>query len=182
MVKKPQRKRPVKTTPKFVRIRDVEIGDIPRINEIENQNPDPKTEKELFSLLRRSKRKSINIVAELNGIVVGFAICWIKENILHILAFAVHKNCRRIGIGTEMMAEIIKVAPTYNVISIIAGVRETKLVALLFLRSQKFLVNPEKEGVLHRHYKDTRSDAPENSYLDVYLMVRLLSEGGIYLD
>src|SRR5262249_10989755 len=63
------------------------------------------TEEDFLKCLRQ--RNCIGMVAEHNEKVVGFMIYELHKTKLHVLNFAVHPSCRRIGIGRQMVSKLI---------------------------------------------------------------------------
>ena len=62
------------------------------------------TEEDFLRCLRQ--RNCIGMVAEQGEKVVGFMIYELHKNKLHILNFAVHPSCRRLGVGAQMTAKL----------------------------------------------------------------------------
>ena len=95
------------------------------------------------------------MVAEQGEKVVGFMIYELHKTKLHILNFAVHPNCRRAGVGAQMVAKLISKLSSHRRTRITLEVRETNLVAQLFFRSQGF----RAVRVLRAYYEDSGEDA-----------------------
>jgi ribosomal-protein-alanine N-acetyltransferase len=74
---------------------------------------------------------------------------------LHILNFAVHPQCRRAGVGAQMVAKLISKLSSHRRTRITLEVRETNLGAQLFFRNQGF----RAVRVLRAFYEDSGEDA-----------------------
>ena len=111
------------------------------------------TEEDFLRCLRQ--RNCIGMVAEHGEKVVGFMIYELHKNKLHILNFAVHPTCRRIGVGGQMVAKLISKLSSHRRTRITLEVRETNLAAQLFFRHQGF----RAVRVLRAYYEDSGEDA-----------------------
>src|SRR6476660_3526776 len=63
------------------------------------------TEEDFLRCLRQ--RNCIGMVAAQGEKVVGFMIYELHKAKLHILNFAVHPSCRRLGVGAQMTAKLV---------------------------------------------------------------------------
>jgi len=79
----------------------------------------------------------------------------LHKNKLHILNFAVHPSCRRLGVGAQMTAKLVSKLSSHRRTRITLEVRETNLPAQLFFRSQTF----RAVRVLRGFYEDSGEDA-----------------------
>ena len=95
------------------------------------------------------------MVAEQGEKVVGFMIYELHKSKLHILNFAVHPGCRRVGVGAQMVAKLISKLSSHRRTRITLAVRETNLGAQLFFRAQGF----KAVRVLRSFYEDSGEDA-----------------------
>lgn len=111
------------------------------------------TEEDFLRCLRQ--RNCIGMVAEQGEKVVGFMIYELHKAKLHILNFAVHPQCRRAGVGAQMVAKLISKLSSHRRTRITLEVRETNLGAQLFFRSQGF----RAVRVLRAFYEDSGEDA-----------------------
>ena len=111
------------------------------------------TEEDFLRCLRQ--RNCIGMVAEQGEKVVGFMIYELHKNKLHILNFAVHPSCRRLGVGAQMTAKLVSKLSSHRRTRITLEVRETNLGAQLFFRSQAF----RAVRVLRGFYEDSGEDA-----------------------
>src|SRR5439155_698350 len=78
------------------------------------------------------QRNCIGMVAEQGEKVVGFMIYELHKAKLHILNFAVHPGCRRLGVGAQMVQKLISKLSSHRRTRITLEVRETNLGALLY--------------------------------------------------
>ena len=128
--------------------------DMPEVLQIEQASFEfAWTDKDFLHCLRQRNR--IGMVAEQGERVVGFMIYELHKTKLHILNFAVHPNCRRLGVGAQMVAKLIRKLSSHRRINIALEVRETNLMAQLFFRSQGF----RAVRVLRAYYEDSGEDA-----------------------
>lgn len=111
------------------------------------------TEEDFLRCLRQ--RNCIGMVAEQGEKVVGFMIYELHKAKLHILNFAVSPSCRRVQVGTQMVAKLISKLSSHRRTRITLEVRETNLAAQLFFRSQGF----KAVRVLRAFYEDSGEDA-----------------------
>jgi ribosomal-protein-alanine N-acetyltransferase len=111
------------------------------------------TEEDFLRCLRQ--RNCIGMVAEQGERVVGFMIYELHKAKLHILNFAVHPTCRRLGVGAQMVAKLISKLSSHRRTRITLEVRETNLPAQLFFRAQGF----KAVRVLRGFYEDSGEDA-----------------------
>jgi len=123
-------------------------------------------------------RMTIGLVAILSDqvtgkeFVAGYIIYDLKKDHIKIRRFVVHPNCRRIGIGREILGRMIeKLNPNRFEIKIV--LRETNLKAQLFLRSQNFKV----VQIIKEKYNDNLEDA----YVMKYSILNDLEFQGIQL-
>jgi ribosomal-protein-alanine N-acetyltransferase len=124
------------------------------------------SEEDFLRCLRQ--RNCIGMVAEQGEKVVGFMIYELHKTKLHILNFAVHPNCRRTGVGTQMIAKLISKLSSHRRTRITLEVRETNLYAQLFFRTQGF----RAVRVLRAYYEDSGEDA----FLMQYQLADVASE------
>jgi ribosomal-protein-alanine N-acetyltransferase len=113
----------------------------------------PWTEEDFLRCLRQ--RNCIGMVAEHGDKVVGFMIYELHKTKLHVLNFAVHPDCRRQGIGTQMVLKLLGKLSNHRRTRISLAVRERNLGAQLFFRAQGF----RAVRVLRAYYEDTGEDA-----------------------
>lgn len=111
------------------------------------------TEEDFLRCLRQ--RNCIGMVAEQGEKVVGFMIYELHKAKLHILNFAVSQACRRLGVGTQMVAKLISKLSSHRRTRITLEVRETNLPAQIFFKNQGF----KAIKVMRAFYEDSGEDA-----------------------
>jgi len=137
-----------------VHIRWMIRRDMPEVLDIEQHSFEfPWSEEEFILCLRH--RNSIGMVAEYKERVVGFMVYELYKSRLHVLNFAVSMDCRRHGIGRQMIDKLIGKLSAQRRNRIVLEVRETNLDAQLFLRTVGF----RARSVLRDFYDDTGEDA-----------------------
>lgn len=137
-----------------VRIRWMIRRDMPEALAIEESSFEfPWTEEDFVRCLRQ--RNCIGMVAERNDKIVGFMIYELLQSELHVLNFAVRKEFRRMGVGSQMMEKLISKLSYGRRDRIVLEVRETNLDAQLFFKKQTF----RAIDVLRDYYEDTIEDA-----------------------
>ena len=113
----------------------------------------PWSEDDFIRCLRQ--RNCIGMVAEHADSVIGFMIYELHKARLHLLNFAVAKEFRRRGTGTQMLSKLIAKLSSQRRTRILLEVRETNLPAQLFFRS----LGLRAVSVLRDFYDDTTEDA-----------------------
>jgi ribosomal-protein-alanine N-acetyltransferase len=137
-----------------VHIRWMIRRDMPEVLQTEQESFEYSwTEEDFLRCLRQ--RNCIGMVAENGEKVVGFMIYELHKSKLHILNFAVHPRCRRIGVGSQMVAKLISKLSSHRRTRVTLVVRETNLSAQLFFRAQGFRAT----RVLRAYYEDSGEDA-----------------------
>jgi len=137
-----------------VHIRWMIRSDMPEVLQTEQESFEfAWTEEDFLRCLRQ--RNCIGMVAEQGEKVVGFMIYELHKAKLHILNFAVHPQCRRAGVGAQMVAKLISKLSSHRRTRITLEVRETNLGAQLFFRNQGF----RAVRVLRAFYEDSGEDA-----------------------
>jgi ribosomal-protein-alanine N-acetyltransferase len=143
-----------------VHIRWMIRRDMPEVLSIEHASFEyPWCEEEFLRVLRQ--RNCIGMVAEHGERVVGFMIYELHKSKLQLLSFAVAPECRRSGIGRQMVAKLVGKLSSHRRTRIVLAVRETNLDAQLFFRVQGF----RAVEVVREHYADTNEDAYIMEYL-----------------
>ena len=122
--------------------------------DIENESFEfPWSEDDFTRCLRQ--RNCIGMVAEHDDRIVGFMIYELHKTRLHVLNFAVAREARRLGVGTQMIDKLIGKLSQQRRSRILLEVRETNLAAQLFFRKCGF----RAVSVLRDFYEDTTEDA-----------------------
>lgn len=142
-----------------VHIRWMIRRDMPEVLDIEHEAFEfPWLEKDFIRCLRATH--NIGMVAEYDERVVGFMLYGLHKTRIHVLNFAVAADCRRRGVGKQMLAKLIAKLRAGRRSRILLEVRETNLGAQLFFRQNGF----RAVSVLRAFYDDT----PEDAYLMQY--------------
>jgi ribosomal-protein-alanine N-acetyltransferase len=128
--------------------------DMPAVLAIESQSFEFSWNEDDFIRCLR-QRNCIGMVAERDDQVVGFMIYELHKNRLHILNFAVAKECRRQGVGKSMVGKLLSKLSHERRNRIMLEVRETNLEAQLFFKGLGF----RAISVLRDFYDDTVEDA-----------------------
>ena len=137
-----------------VHIRWMIRRDMAEVLQAEQQSFDHSwTEEDFLRCLRQ--RNCIGMVAEMGEKVVGFMIYELHKSKLHILNFAVHPDCRRRHIGTQMVQKLIGKLSSHRRNCITLEVRESNLHSQLFFREAGF----RAVRVVREFFADTGEDA-----------------------
>lgn len=130
-------------------IRDAEERDLVRIEEIENASfSDPWTPNMLLAELRDSK--SYFIVAEIEGMVVGYCCAQNIAKEFNLMNIAVNPDFRKLGIGGILLDHLIDFAKHYKLIGITLEVRVSNDAAKALYLSRGF----RTEGIRRSYYAD----------------------------
>jgi ribosomal-protein-alanine N-acetyltransferase len=113
----------------------------------------PWSEEDFTRCLRQ--RNCIGMVAEHEDRIVGFMIYELHKTRLHVLNFAVSREFRRLGVGSQMIEKLVGKLSQQRRSRILLEVRETNLAAQLFFRRCGF----RAVSVLRDFYEDTTEDA-----------------------
>ncbi len=142
-----------------VHIRWLLRRDMPDVLAIEAESFEyPWSQDDFIRCLRQ--RNCIGMVAEHEDRVVGFMIYELHKSRIHVLNFAVAADCRRRGVGSQMIAKLCAKLSSQRRSRIVLEVRETNLAAQLFFRENAF----RAVSVLRCYYADT----PEDAYMMQY--------------
>ena len=142
------------STPLDVQIRWLIRRDMADVLEIERQSFEFSwTEEDFLCCLRQ--RNCIGMVAEHNHRIVGFMIYELHKEKLHILNFAVAPDCRRRGVGGQMILRLVDRLSQQRRKEILLEVREGNVPAQMFFKQQDF----RAVTILRSHYDDTAEDA-----------------------
>lgn len=137
-----------------VHIRWMIRRDMPEVLNIESASFEfPWTEDDFVNCLRQ--RNCIGMIAEHDERVVGFMIYELHKSRLHIINFAVAREYRRRGVGSQMLQKLVGKLSHQRRNKILLEVRETNLQAQLFFKENHF----RAVSVLRDFYDDTTEDA-----------------------
>lgn len=144
--------------------------DMPEVLDIEAASFEyPWTQDDFISCLQQ--RNCIGMVAELDGEVVGYIIYEMERSEFHVLNVAVRPDCRRRGVGQQLVNKVIgKLRPRQRT-KVNLEVRETNLAAQLFFRRFGF----QAVTVLKDFYDDTAEDA----YMMMYQLQEVVESGPV---
>lgn len=137
-------------------VRDFKSRDVPDVLAIEGATfRNPLTEKDFRRFLRKDSTK-FAVVAVCRGQVVGYLLLDARPQRLEVDGFAVHPGYRRRGVGRRLMGWLTDQLKQTSYERAELTLRETNLVAQLFLRSCRFRAT----GVIRGYYdEDTKEDA-----------------------
>lgn len=149
-------------------IRTMRRRDLPEVLAIEEKSFEfPWLEKDFLFCLQRPA--CVNMVCEHDGRVVGFVVYELAKTRIDLVSMAVTADCRRRGVGSQMIAMLKGKLSQQRRTSIDLEVRETNLPAQLFFRSIGFRATT----ILRDHYDDT----PEDAFLMCYRLPRSYTPG-----
>lgn len=135
-------------------IRTMQRTDIDRVHEIECQCF--RTPWSKLSLLGELRNKMARyLVAEVDGVVVGYGGMWVVCDEAHVTNIAVVAEHRRNGIARSLMLQLMLHALKRGAQSMTLEVRETNLAAQTLYRQLGFTQN----GYRPRYYADTGEGA-----------------------
>lgn len=103
----------------------------------------------------------VTLIDQITGenFIAGYIIYHVEKDYLKVRRLVIHPNCRRIGVGKELLSRILKklnkIRPRMEVV-----LREGNLEAQLFLRSLNF----KAIEIIKNKYKDTSEDGYVMSY------------------
>jgi len=99
--------------------------------------------------------RALYFVAEVSGIIVGYAGFWIIMDEGHITNIAVDPSFRRMKIGSRLLEKIIETARENEVRALTLEVRKSNAAAISMYEKFGFKV----EGIRKNYYSDTHEDA-----------------------
>ncbi|HOG06909.1 MAG: ribosomal protein S18-alanine N-acetyltransferase [Syntrophales bacterium] len=102
---------------------------------------------------------SRNLVAWIDGgrgrTVIGYIVCWLVAEEMHVQTLAVRKDMRRRGIASRLVAEMMRIARRAQILESSLEVRRSNLAARGLYEKFGFRV----KGVRPAYYSDVREDA-----------------------
>lgn len=133
--------------------------DVPEFLDIEQRSFEYAwTEEDLLNTMRR--RDCIGMVAESKDKVIGYIFYILGDKFFEIINLCVNPNCRRKGIGTQMVNRLKSKLSTYRRTKVYGYIRETNLVAHQFFKACGF----KAERIAQRYFEDSSEDAYLFSY------------------
>jgi len=136
-----------------VQIRWLVRRDMPQVLDIEDKSFEFPWRKEDFVRCLRAAR-NIGVVAECGDRLVGFVLYQLHKSRIEVLNFAVAADCRRRGVGSQMLAWLIAKLCSQRRSRILVEVRETNLRGQLFFHQNGF----RAVSVLRAPYDDSQED------------------------
>lgn len=136
-----------------VSVRYIEPRDITEILEVERASfVHPWTKDDFVNCMKRNN--TTGVVAEINGVLMGFLIFEVFKRRIQLLNLAVRPRFRRMGIGSTMIGRVICALGNSTQKLVAAEVRESNLGVQLFLKSLGF----RADQILPEYYSDTGED------------------------
>lgn len=129
--------------------------DIQQVLDIERKSFEFLWTEENFYYCYERKNCAIMVAERAKAAIAGFMAYERRRRKILLLNFAVHPDCRRRGVGKQMIDMLIKIMDCSEKKAISLNVRETNLHAQLFFREMGFKVT----DILHNFYDDTTEDA-----------------------
>ena len=135
-------------------------ADMPRVLEIERASFANPWNMDTFLACLGTRWCVGNVVESHDGEVVGFMIYQLQKGRIELVAIAVCPECRRQGIGSQMIQRLIAKLTEQRRHELIVNVREANLDTHLFLRSQGLRATE----VLRDYYDDPTEDCYTFAY------------------
>ena len=136
------------------KIRDMAIGDIPRIMSIEELSfSSPWSEDSFRSFM--GDVLSFSLVLQCENEIAGYAMGWIVEEYAELANIAVDSKFRRMGLGKELVEKVVGICREKSVEGIFLEVRESNLDAIALYSKYGF----EEIGYRKEYYRNPREDA-----------------------
>lgn len=138
-----------------VLIRKMEEKDLDRIMEIEKDCFTTPWSRESFVMEITQNLLARYIVAEIDGVVVGYGGIWMIVGEGHITNIAVESKYRKIGAGKRLVEELINVSKEMEVMSMTLEVRKSNIPAQNLYKQYGFI----EKGIRPNYYADDNEDA-----------------------
>ena len=136
-------------------IRKMEEYDLDRIMEIEKDCFSTPWSRESFLIEITENLLARYLVAEVDGIVAGYAGIWMIVGEGHITNIAVETKYRQLGIGKKLVEGLITLSVAMGIGSMTLEVRETNIAAQNLYEQYGFIA----QGVRPNYYQDDNEDA-----------------------
>ncbi len=138
----------------MITIKRAEISHLKKIRELETECfASPWSEEALAREIVSSN--SLVLVAEQDERFLGFAMCMLMYDEIHITNIAVAESCRRTGIGDGLLRHMIKLCEDNGYNALTLEVRESNIAAIRLYESNGFVT----EGVRKHYYEDNGENA-----------------------
>ncbi len=142
-------------------IREMTVGDIPPVMEIERSSFITPWTEGMFRSQLKFRDHAINLVLVEDGTVAGYAAAWIAYDEIHLLSIAVVPAARRRGLGGGILGAVMERGSARGAARAILEVREGNAAARAFYRMHGFV----DIGTRRRYYSDTDEDAIIMEYI-----------------
>lgn len=137
-----------------ITIRPAKIEDIEAISEIEKESFPTPWSKELIRE-ELTFPLSLNLVATIDEVVIGYVLSWLIPPEVHILNLAVSQTFRKKGVGRKIMDSLFYEAAKRGANKFTLEVRHKNVSAISFYQCFGFVT----KGVRKGYYQDTGEDA-----------------------
>lgn len=135
-------------------IRAMELGDVPRVHQIDASSFSAPWPAEAFSI-ELVNPKARNFVITENEMIVGFIVYWLILDECHIATIAVEKGHRGKGYAKELLRKALQSSLAEGAAFVYLEVRASNHPAKELYRSFGF----EIVGTRKKYYKDNNEDA-----------------------
>ncbi len=139
----------------IVRIRKMVPRDIEAVMEVEHRCFSVPWAKDAFLLEIEKNRFARYLVAELDGLVIGYGGLWMIIDEAHITNIAIHPDYRGNGYGNKIVQGLIDIVRKEGIIKLTLEVRRSNIVAQELYKKFGFIA----AGVRPGYYQDNQEDA-----------------------
>lgn len=136
-------------------IRRMREKDLDRIMEVEKGAFTTPWSRESFLLEITKNQLARYLIAEVDGLVVGYGGIWLILDEGHITNIAVDKEYRRLGIGKRILEELIGLCKECNIVAMTLEVRQNNEPAKNLYKEYEFI----EYGIRPNYYADVKQDA-----------------------
>lgn len=136
-------------------VRKMEEKDLDRIMEIEHDCFTTPWSREAFVLEITKNELARYIIAEIDGVVVGYGGIWMIVGEGHITNIGVESKHRRLGVGNKILEGLIDVSKDMEIMSMTLEVRESNIAAQNLYKKYGFI----DYGKRPNYYSDDNEDA-----------------------
>ena len=137
------------------RLRDMVVADLSSVLAIDGEVYPRSWSPSFFRQQLASRETKINRVAEVDHQVVGHAGLMVVVDEGHVTTVAVHPDFQGSGIGTQLMADLCRIALVRRLVAMTLEVRASNLRAVALYRRFGFVPAGARRG----YYTDTGEDA-----------------------
>lgn len=136
-------------------IRKMEEKDLERIMEIEKESFTTPWPKDSFLLEITKNQLARYIVAELDGMVLGYGGIWLIVDEGHITNIAVDSKYRKLGLGKAIVEGLIYICTKEKISAMTLEVRASNTPAQSLYKMYGFV----EAGIRPNYYQDDKEDA-----------------------